>query len=392
MANPDHVKILRQGAAAWNAWRQERIQALPPHVRENGSALLLRTVTAPDLRGADLSCADLRGADLVAAHLEEANLVSANLSAATLYTARANRANFWNANLTKANLSYAFLTLANLSAAVLNEADLTGSFLSGAILTAAKLRGATLKWTKLNEAHLFETDLTNASLAGAVLAGAVMIRTDLSGADLRGCFVYGVSAWDLKMDADTRQENLIVGPADKPFSTVGNIKLAQFIYLLLDSKEIRDSIDTITSKIVLILGRFSNEQKPILDAIQERLRATRPDYVPIMFDFAQPRYRDTVETVTTLARLARFVVADLTDARSVLQELEAIVPHLPSVAFRFIIKSSQREYGMLDHIRRYPWVIQDTYEYTDCEEVTRSIEEKIIDPAEAKVRELQGRS
>jgi hypothetical protein len=389
MANPEHVKILKQGVPAWNAWRQERIQALPLHVRQNGAPILLRTITAPDLKGADLSGADLRGADLVAAHLEEANLLSADLSAATLYTARANRANFWNANLTGANLSYCYLTLANLNAAVLNQANLTGSFLSGAILTAAKLRSANLNGTKLNEAHLVETDLTDASLVGAVLAGAVMIRTDLCGSDLRGSFVYGVSAWDLKLDARTRQENLIVGPDSQPVFMVDNIKLAQFIYLLLDNKEIRQAIDTITSKAVLILGRFSEGQKPILDTIRDRLRAIRPSYVPIMFDFAPLQHRDTIETVTTLARLARFVIADLTDARSVLQELQSVVPHLPSVAFRFIIKSSQRQYGMLDHIRRYPWVIQDTYEYTDGNEVTRSMEERIIGPAEAKLRELQ---
>src|SRR5580700_3395641 len=99
MANDEHVAILKQGVATWNAWRQHRIQALPQHVRQNGSDLFLRTVTAPDLKGADLSCANLCGADLTAAHLEEASLISANLTGATLYTARANRANFWNANL-----------------------------------------------------------------------------------------------------------------------------------------------------------------------------------------------------------------------------------------------------------------------------------------------------
>jgi glutaredoxin-related protein len=60
---------------------------------------------------------------------------------------------------------------------------------------------------------------------------------------------------------------------------VDNIKVAQFIYLLLNNEEVRDVIDTITSKAVLILGRFSPERKIILDRQREELRTRH--YVPI---------------------------------------------------------------------------------------------------------------
>ena len=39
-----------------------------------------------------------------------------------------------------------------------------------------------------------------------------------------------------------------------------NLKVAQFVYLLLNNAEIRDVIDTITSKVVLILGRHALER------------------------------------------------------------------------------------------------------------------------------------
>jgi hypothetical protein len=101
------------------------------------------------------------------------------------------------------------------------------------------------------------------------------------------------------------------------------------IYLMLSNHKVRDVIDTITSKAVLILGRFTQERKPVLEALRKELRQRK--YLPILFDFEKPRSRNTDETITLLARMARFVVADISDAKSVLQELRAIVPDLPSV-------------------------------------------------------------
>jgi hypothetical protein len=154
-------------------------------------------------------------------------------------------------------------------------------------------------------------------------------------ANLTGSSIYGISVWDVKVDSGTQQQNLIVTPPHEPVIVVDNIKVAQFIYLLLTNEEVRDVIDTITSKAVLILGRFSPERKIILDRLREELRARH--YVPILFDFEQAKSRDTVETIRILAGMAKFVIADLTDAKSVLQELQAIVPNLPSVVVRFIM-------------------------------------------------------
>jgi hypothetical protein len=73
----------------------------------------------------------------------------------------------------------------------------------------------------------------------------------------------------------------------------------------------------------------------------------------------------------------------------VLQELQAIVPALPSVAVRLLLKKSEHEYGMLDSIRCYRSVVEKTYEYEHADEVIASIRENIITPAEAKVEELR---
>jgi hypothetical protein len=44
---------------------------------------------------------------------------------------------------------------------------------------------------------------------------------------------------------------------------------------------------------------------------------------------------------------------------------------------------------MLDYIRKFASVVNETYEYESLEEVIASIKEQIIVPAEAKVRELR---
>jgi hypothetical protein len=71
----------------------------------------------------------------------------------------------------------------------------------------------------------------------------------------------------MKLTAETQQKNLVITPPGQPVIAVDNIKVAQFIYLLLNNEEVRHVIDTITSKAVLILGRFCDDRKPILNRI-----------------------------------------------------------------------------------------------------------------------------
>jgi uncharacterized protein YjbI with pentapeptide repeats len=349
MPNDEHVALLlKQGVDAWNKWRDENRDIRPD-------------LSKADLRWMDLSYADLSEADLGRANLVGANSNSANLSGAQLFQANLRGANFIEADLSGANFM---------------EADL-----AGAQLIEANLCGA-----NLIQADLSEADLSWADLPKADLRGATLIATDLTNADLTGCRIFGISAWRLKLER-TKQQNLIITHEDEPEITVDNIEVAQFIYLLLHNKKIRDVIETITSKAVLILGRFTAVRKAVLDALREELR--KRDYLPILFDFDKPRSRDTDETITLLARMAKFIIADISDAKAVLQELRAIVPDLPSVPVQPIILAKQEEPGMFDFYRNRPSFLT-VHRYADQEELLSDLGDKVIRPAELKVQELRG--
>ena len=409
MANQKQLKLLTQGGEAWNKWRARH-----------------RRVVL-DLREANLYQADLQGADLREANLNQANLMEANLSRANLRAANLSRANLsrvnfreadlsqadlwgsrlWEAdlsradlrgaNLNRADLSQADISQADLSTAKLGRANLIGTNLIGANLSRADLKEADLRQADLRQANLWGADLKEANLGQANLSGA-----DLTGADLReailvhtqvdkakasGSRIYGVNVWDLRGDFE-EQKDLVITPEASPSQiTVDNIKVAQFIYLILNNEAIRDVINTLTSKSVLILGRFSiPERKGILDALRNKLREY--NLLPIVFDFDRPTDKDFTETIKTLAGLCYFVIADITNPKSSPLELQATVPDY-QIPFVPIIQEGEQPFAMMvDLQKKYPWVL-DTLSYNSIETLIKALKPAIIDPAIQKHNELR---
>jgi hypothetical protein len=161
--------------------------------------------------------------------------------------------------------------------------------------------------------------------------------------------------------------------------------IAQFIYLLLNNQKIRNVIDTITSKLVLILGRFTPERKVVLDAIRDELR--KRDYLPVLFDFEKPASKDLSGTISTLANMARFIIADLTDPSSVPHELATLVPSTV-VPVQAIVLEGQQEYAMFPDLKtRYHWVLEP-YQYKSRDLLIAHLSETVIAPAEAKAKDL----
>jgi uncharacterized protein YjbI with pentapeptide repeats len=360
MANDEHVAILKKCVDAWNEWRDEN-----PDSR-------------PDLRGASLVGADLSEADLREAALGGADLCGANLIKSDLSGADLSGADLGGARLWWANLNCADLTTAHLGGADLARADLTGANLAGADLT-----GANLPKADLTGAGLIGAGLTKANLQGATLMG-----TDLTGADLTGCRIHGVSAWGLKLKS-TKQENLVITFADEPTITVDNIEVAQFVYLLLHNEKIREVIDTIGKKGVLLLGRFTEGRMVVLERLREKLRSL--GFVPMVFNFDKPETKDFTETVRLLASLSKFVIVDITNPRSAPLELQATVPDY-MVPFVPILQQGEQPFSMfVDLQNKYDWVLQPVVGYASVDRLIEVLEDKVVRPAETKFNELLAR-
>ncbi len=417
MSNDKHVEILQGGADAWNQWRV-REPAVLPDLRS--AELSLKSLIGANFDNTNLSGARLEGANLSKASFRSANLRGANmcgihetkdcfsaftlrgvdpaglsLGAMKISWTNASHCDFTGADLTGADLSGADLKESNMSGAKLagtilrwanlesvagkdagfEDADLYEAYLTGADFERADFRRANLEGAKLERTHFGYANLTKSRLCRAT-----MVETVLTDSLLTGCAIHGISAWNI-VGEPKAQDDLVVtySASGEPVLTVDNLELAQFMYLILNNTKLRGVIDSLTSKVVLILGRFTPpEHKAMLEVIQQALRER--GYVPMLFDFTPSSSRDLTETIQLLAGLAMFVVADLVDAKSISQELAHIVPHLPSVPIQPILVAAQEPYSMFEHWQRYQWVLP-TFYYKDKDDLLIRFDENVLNPA-----------
>jgi uncharacterized protein YjbI with pentapeptide repeats len=367
MANANLLALLRtEGAPGWNRMRRSEPA---------------RTI---DLRGANLNEArlpaiNLQGADLSGADLSDARLGAADLTRAMLEGSTLTRADCQGADLTGAKLLNAQARQVHLARAWLNDASLRLADLSGGDLSDAVLSGA-----DLTEAHLVGVDLRRAYVRGANLTGAILVHARIDEANLSNARVYGVSAWGLQ-GAPAQASDLVITPASEPPITVDDLAVAQFVYLLLNNENVRRVVETVGSRGVLILGRFTSERKAVLEALRHRLRAL--GFVPMLFDFEKPAQRDFEETVKVLCGLSRFVIADITNPSSSPLELEATIPEymLPFVP---IIAAGERPFAMFEGLARKHFWVTDTFAYPSTEVLLDALETRIVPAVERVERSI----
>ncbi len=343
MANEEQLAILKQGVKVWNKWREEN----------------------PDII-----------IDLSRHNFEGETFVGVNFNSAKLYWS-----NFREANLSGANMNRADLYAADLTNAVLHKATVRR-----AKLHRAKLCDADLREVHFGKTDFLEADLQGANLSGAILEQAQFIDANLQSANLSNCFVYGISSWNLDLKG-TIQNNLVITQKDKAPITVDDLEIAQFIFLVLNNQKLQNVINSISSKGVLILGRFSlPERKSILDELRNKLHEY--DLISIVFDFDRPVDKDFTETIKTLAGLSYFVIADVTNPKSSPLELQATVPDY-QIPFVPIIQEGENPFSMMADLQnKYDWVL-NTVSYDTKETLMKVLKPLIIDPAMKKRQELR---
>ena len=273
----------------------------------------------------------------------------------------------------------------------LRKAKLVGKDLQNANFNDTNLRRANLRKTNLSGASFRRADLRRAKLTEAIirnadLTSAILIDTDFEQAEITNCMVYGISAWNINLKG-ADQKNLIISRQNSPMLAVDHLEVAQFIYLLIKNQKIRDVINTVGKKAVLILGKFSPpERKNVLDSIADKLRQL--GFLPIIFDFAGAENRDFTETVKILAGLSLFVIVDITNPKSSPLELQATVPDF-QIPFAPIIEKGERPFSMMANLQnKHDWVL-DTLEYESVDVLIKVLKEAVIEPALEKHHELQ---
>jgi hypothetical protein len=258
------------------------------------------------------------------------------------------------------------------------------------VLLDANLSRTKLVGIHAEEAHLWgailsEADCRDADFSGARLERAVMVGTNLDGANLSGCWIHGIAAWDIKGTPRNQSGLVIQSPISSTTISVDDLRVGQFIYLLLDNRNFRGIIETVGKKGVLILGRFTEGRKAVIDAVRTRLAAL--DFLPIVCDFEISDRRDLEETAVLLAGLSRFVIADLSEPRSVPMELQAIVKSF-DVPIAAIIQKPEAPFALFLPFQLKHDSVLPLVEYESVEDLTALLEEKLLKPALAKDQEL----
>lgn len=308
---PTPEEVILKGAAAWNKWQDENKQSV--HFA----------------RPSWYECRDERGMQIKGR----------------------NELDFSGIHLTNASIHLAFAEGLNL-----RGAEIVGCHFEEGDFSRADFSNTTFANTKFNK-----TILTDANFSGATFVNCNLNRVNLVNADfrlkeIRETVVYGISAWDLKTSPEMIQSRLVIEKSYELHSDivasgkipmmVDDIEMAQFVYYLSSHKNMRNMINILNSRGVLLLGKFKDGGLERLYQLMDWFKAR--NYMPMLFDFDRPNSMDYTETVVTMAGLSKFIVADLSGG-SVPQELHAT---LSSFQKPVIVYSDQPAYSMFKDIKR----------------------------------------
>jgi hypothetical protein len=186
MANREQLKILKQGVAAWNAWREEN---------PDGKIDLRRA----NLEGLDLSGANFCEADIRGTLFTEAVLVGANFTESGIGICRYRR-----------KLYFTDFTYSDLRNALFDNAKIGGSSFNHAITTGASWRNIQ---DDSGNCHFFDDNFQDTILSDPEVR-ELLVHGNGQGLFLKGTNVKGARFVDFDLrsldlrETDLRQSNL----------------------------------------------------------------------------------------------------------------------------------------------------------------------------------------
>ena len=236
MADPQHIEMVKNGADAWNEWRRSSPD-IAPNLRSIDFEKEFRTSNA--------------GYDLPEFH--GYNFANADLHMVTLRNCGFTECVFDNAGINFSDLCFANFT----------DCSFRGVGMRVSRIGSANFWNCVFDGSDLSYCSAQETGFSSSKITNCIFDNMSLVGTNFTNATIHNTSVYGTSAWDLILDDSDQRDIKIAG--EHGAVTVDNIEIAQFIYLLINNSRIRDVIDTLTSKVVLILGRLTPERKKVLD-------------------------------------------------------------------------------------------------------------------------------
>jgi hypothetical protein len=355
--------LKKGGVASWNRKKRSLEDHNEMGPKNNGFA------------DADFSGLDLKGIDLSGFFLGGCNFRGCDLTKADLRDVQ-----MWQADFEKATLTGAKFSRSDLRYSSFFQADLQDAW--------------------FDESNLALTNFERAKLTGVDFSFANLSGSNLKYADISGSIITGVSTWNIEINEATIQNDLIIEPwydplektSDDTHSAIvidtfktNDIETGQLLYLLTSkndegkSEKLKTVLDSLTDKIVLILGRFADDRIKILEKIRSQLAEW--GYVPVIFDFPEPKNRDLIETVAILAGLSRFVIADLTNPSSTPLEALLIISAY-CVPFAPIIEGKNQVFPLFESLKKkYDWVL-DLWHYKNKKQLVIGLRKQVVDRCE----------
>lgn len=228
-----------------------------------------------------------------------------------------------------------------------------------------KMDGSTVRGCSFGSATMPFMKWINFSVADCDLRRAEISDSTFENGKIKDCRIYGLAAWGVKFSQVEQSDLDISSKRDISIKCI-SVEYGIVISHFLHNESIKKYFETLSDKVVLILGRFTPSRKVFLEIIRYELK--NAGYVPVLFDFDKPDTKDLTETVLALALSSRAICADLSDPRCIPHELAVIAPNVTAI-IHTLIETGHEPYAMFEDLLGRYRVIRRPLIYGDAEQL-----------------------